>query len=336
MPTSLFDKLINSPSALIDTITYATNGFWLELGDYRVASKYPLMSGGPIPIIAIVSLYLYFVRFMGPKMMKTRDPIELKWTIRIYNILMSLINLYTFVRVAIITRCGIDYFGCKKVDSSGPENEMVQLGFIYFATKIVELLDTIFFILRKKHNQASNLHVFHHSFIAICVWIYFKIAPGGSSVLFPFLNCGVHVIMYGYYFLATFPTLQKQLTWKRYLTLAQIIQFVLSMIHFSFQGLSSCQYPPALAIIGFIFNFVFFVLFIDFYRIAYLQKPNLLQQKKKSQATTTTTTNNNKLGDACKPLLSSASSNTANAITNTTTTGNASKNHSFTLSRRLK
>lgn len=255
----------------MDQLIYITDGFWREIGDQRVHSNYPLMSGGPIPIIMIVSSYVYFVRVLGPSWMKQREAMDLKWTIRIYNIFMSLVNLYVFYRVSMLTHFGLDYFGCKQVGKTRVDDELVSVAFLYFATKIVELLDTIFFILRKKYNQASNLHVFHHGFIAICVWIYFKIAPGGSSVLFPYLNVGVHSVMYGYYFLATYKSMQRHLWWKRHLTEAQIVQFVMSMVHFSFQGLSSCQYPPALAIIGFFFNFVFFVLFCDFYYHAYIK-----------------------------------------------------------------
>lgn len=256
----------------MDQLIYITDGFWREIGDQRVHSNYPMMSGGPIPIIAIVSFYVYFVRVIGPQWMKSRQPFDLRWPIRFYNILMSLINLYVFYRTSVLTNFGLNYFGCKQVGNMKEDNELVNVAFLYFATKIVELLDTVFFVLRKKYNQASNLHVFHHSFIAVCVWIYFKVAPGGSSVLFPYLNVGVHFIMYGYYFLATFKPMQKYLWWKRHLTEAQIVQFMLSMVHFSFQGLSSCQYPPALAIIGFFFNFVFLVLFLDFYNQAYLRK----------------------------------------------------------------
>lgn len=255
----------------MDTIIFLADGLWRDLGDKRVHSNYPLMSGGPIPIVLIVSVYVYFVRVAGPRMMKSREAFDLKWTIRLYNIAMSLCNLYIFWRVSNLTSYGLNYFGCKKVGNTREDNELVDLAFLYFATKLVELLDTIFFILRKKPNQASNLHVFHHGFIAICVWVYFKIAPGGSSVLFPYLNTGVHAIMYGYYFLATFKSAQKHLWWKRHLTEAQIFQFILSMIHFSFQGLSSCQYPRLLAVIGFTFNFVFLTLFCQFYYHAYVK-----------------------------------------------------------------
>ena len=35
----------------------------------------------------------------------------------------------------------------------------LHLGYI---TKMIELLDTVFFILRKKNNQVSYLHIIHH------------------------------------------------------------------------------------------------------------------------------------------------------------------------------
>lgn len=254
----------------MDTIVYSVDGFWREMGDHRVHKDYPMMSGGPMPIVLIVCAYVYFVRVIGPRFMKSKEPYDLRWPIRIYNILMSAINYYMFHRTALLTNFGTNYFGCHQVGKTHEDNELVPIAYLYFATKIVELLDTVFFILRKKYSQASNLHVFHHGFIAICVWVYLKTAPGGSSVLFPFLNSGVHAIMYGYYFLATYKSMQKYLWWKRYLTLAQIVQFVMSMVHFSFKGLSSCEYPATLAIIGFIANFIFLCLFIDFYKHAYL------------------------------------------------------------------
>lgn len=257
----------------METLVYLVDGFWRERTDPRVSQDYPFLSGGPLPVLAIVAIYLYFVRVLGPKWMKSREPFEITGTIRIYNIGMSLMNLYMFIQVSIMTRFGIDYFGCHQVGKSKLDNALIPIGCLYVLTKIVELLDTVFFIMRKKYNQASNLHVFHHSFIAVCTWSYIKLAPGGSSVVFPYLNMGIHTIMYGYYFFATFPQAQKYLWWKRYLTAAQMIQFALSMIHFSFQGLSTCAYPPALAVIGFFFNFVFLVLFADFYYAAYIKAP---------------------------------------------------------------
>lgn len=46
--------------------------------------------------------------------------------------------------------------------------------------KILELSDTVIFILRKKYNQASFLHIYHHTSTALLSWIACKFVPGKS------------------------------------------------------------------------------------------------------------------------------------------------------------
>ena len=48
----------------------------------------------------------------------------------------------------------------------------------------------------------------------------------------PFLNSGVHAVMYLYYLLAACgPSVQKYLWWKKYITTIQLVQFVLVRKH---------------------------------------------------------------------------------------------------------
>lgn len=48
----------------------------------------------------------------------------------------------------------------------------------YFISKVVELLDTVFFVLRKKQAQVTFLHVYHHSVTCLFSWGYLKYLPG--------------------------------------------------------------------------------------------------------------------------------------------------------------
>lgn len=50
----------------------------------------------------------------------------------------------------------------------------------YYFSKLIELLDTVFFLLRKKTRQISFLHVYHHSTMPILWWIGVKWVPGGQ------------------------------------------------------------------------------------------------------------------------------------------------------------
>lgn len=53
--------------------------------------------------------------------------------------------------------------------------------YVYFLAKISELLDTVFFTLRKKDNQISFLHLYHHTVMPMISWGATKYFPGGHG-----------------------------------------------------------------------------------------------------------------------------------------------------------
>ncbi|KAJ4441402.1 hypothetical protein ANN_11257 [Periplaneta americana] len=48
----------------------------------------------------------------------------------------------------------------------------------YYLLKVVDILDTVFFILRKKNNQVTFLHVYHHAGMIMIAWIIARYVPG--------------------------------------------------------------------------------------------------------------------------------------------------------------
>lgn len=54
----------------------------------------------------------------------------------------------------------------------------------YFVSKGVEYLDTVFFILRKKFNHVTFLHVYHHCTMFTLWWIGIKWVAGGQCKYF--------------------------------------------------------------------------------------------------------------------------------------------------------
>lgn len=96
---------------------------------------------------------------------------------------------------------------------------------LYHLAKISELLDTVFFVLRKKSSQITILHLYHHSMMGIYTWIITKFVPGGQVTITMALNSFVHIIMYAYYMAAAFgPSVQKYLWWKKYITSLQLVR----------------------------------------------------------------------------------------------------------------
>lgn len=65
----------------------------------------------------------------------------------------------------------------------------------YYLSKGIEFCDTLFFILRKKNNQLSFLHIYHHSTMFAFWFVGAKWVPGGSSLSAAIVNCFIHIVM---------------------------------------------------------------------------------------------------------------------------------------------
>lgn len=63
-------------------------------------------------------------------------------------------------------------------------DRITRLSYFYFLLKIVDLLDTIFFIMRKKNNQVTFLHVYHHAGMLMGGYVYLKLYSGGGVASF--------------------------------------------------------------------------------------------------------------------------------------------------------
>ena len=203
-----------------------TYSWLMSKGDPRVAD-WPLMQS-PLPILSVLAVYLYFVKVWGPQWMRSRKPFPIERLMIAYNILMVLLSAWFFVEGGRLTYLpgGKYNLVCEPVDYSlRPEAmRLATVGWWFLLLKLVELLDTVFFVLRKKESHISVLHVTHHSLVAWGVWIGLRFGGGGHSAFFPLLNCFIHMLMYSYYCLAALgPRVRRFLWWKRYLTILQMV-----------------------------------------------------------------------------------------------------------------
>jgi len=248
-----------------------------QLYDDPRSTSWPFFSGGPWTTLAIIGAYLYFVKVFGPELMKGRNAYDLKNVILVYNIFMVLSSLWMFKEACLLLNWGLDTWGCQPVNQSSDdpiEQRKLFLGWTFFVTKFIEMADTVFFILRKKYNQVSPLHVIHHSLVPLLVWIGFKFLPGGTNAFFLYINSLVHIIMYIYYALSTFGTkVQPYLWWKKYLTKLQIIQFVLIIFNsVRLLFMPNCSAPKSMSYLSIVNAALFLVLFASFYRQSYANK----------------------------------------------------------------
>ncbi|KAH7969908.1 elongation of very long chain fatty acids protein AAEL008004 [Rhipicephalus sanguineus] len=227
-------------------------------------------------VFPLIIFYVYFVRFAGPRWMKKRDPFPITNLVRVYNVAMVVMNatfLYQVLRITYLPG-GTYSLWCQGVTgrAEGASAAVYQSGWWYLLVRYADFLDTVFFVLRKKFNQVSHLHVIHHVLVVFNAWFWAMFAPEGQPALGLCINTFVHVVMYSYYFLSTFgPEVRKYLWWKRYLTQLQIIQFVVFILHMSIPLFVDCGFPNvlvpfAIAQAGFVLG-----MFINFYYQTYIK-----------------------------------------------------------------
>jgi elongation of very long chain fatty acids protein 4 len=252
---------------------------WADrVSDPRVAD-WPLMYSVK-PTVAICVLYLLFV-FIGSAVMKRRkEPFSLKGVMIGYNIVVIGLNACLLVGFAqeIVKR---KYkIVCNAVDYSEDGVPMAKLVYFYYLSKAFDFSDTAFIILRKKFDQLSFLHVYHHATMFFIWYMAVKWAAGGDGIAGPVFNSFIHMIMYMYYLGAT---LQIKIPGKKYLTQMQIAQFFVVIGHSSASIFLDCPYPHWTLYAQIVFLLTLFVLFLNFYVNSYRAGKRLERDAKKSQ-----------------------------------------------------
>ncbi|XP_022666160.1 elongation of very long chain fatty acids protein 2-like [Varroa jacobsoni] len=227
-------------------------------------------AGDWVTFLLIILSYVCLVKVVLPRYMTGRKEFNLRGIIRLYNLTLVFLNVYFCYNVAIHSYIGGGYsIFCEGLHVKSGDISIVQLHYQYMFVRIVEFLDTVFFVLRKKFNQASLLNISHHCIAVFLPWYGMSYGIDGQICLLSMVNMTVHVIMYSYYFLASFPSLRLYLYWKRYLTLLQIAQFVIIIAHMSIPLFYECGFPFQTALIIILMYIYFFVMFIKFYGSTY-------------------------------------------------------------------
>lgn len=214
--------------------------------------------------------------------MKNRKPYNLKYLIRLYNIGQSSYNLYMIIRAF----CEPGYtqnfylFGCADVKMS--QYNVYRAFWHYFVVKMVDMLDTIFFVLRKKQSHVTFLHVFHHCSMVFMCWLLLKYAPGTEVIVAAFINASIHVIMYMYYFFASFgDRFSFVYKYKKTLTIMQIGQFIFILTYYVLAHNLSCGYNVIVMRIVMFEAAANLLLFSNFYIKAYSSGKNKLENMAK-------------------------------------------------------
>lgn len=246
-----------------------------------------MMEGGPWTVLTIIGAYVYFVKYLGPELMSTRKAFNLKPVIFAYNIIMVIANAFFFYTACVHTAFGLKTWNCTPVDPNQFDPEWkwkLSVAWLFVMSKFVDLLDTVFFVLRKNYHQVSALHVIHHALVPINCWLGLKYVPSESAAFMPFINSFIHAVMYSYYALSTLgPKVKPYLWWKKYLTKMQIIQLALLSLHCIYLGANpSCNLPKHIFLVGLPQVLLFLYMFCSFFYRSYVAPKNEAEKAKSS------------------------------------------------------
>lgn len=179
-----------------------------------------------IPFLA-VAVYLAFC-FWGPRLMRDRKPFDLKPALSAWNMCLSLVSAMGALRVGSHLLYLLSPWGgysfrdtiCEPPEATYADNATGLWCVVFTVSKLFELMDTVFVVLRKK--PLIFLHWYHHATVLLCSWLgHITFTP---ALYFVGINFSIHAVMYMYFFLMTVHTQLPSWFNPKWLTVAQISQ----------------------------------------------------------------------------------------------------------------
>ncbi|KAI4181487.1 MAG: hypothetical protein L6R41_006593 [Letrouitia leprolyta] len=190
---------------------------------YFVPGQTPLST---IKATATMLITYYVVVLGGREFMKNRKPLKLNVLFMMHNLgltIASAIMLVLFIEqlVPTVWRRGVFFAICDH--RGGWTRQLVVLYYMNYLTKYLELVDTVFLVLKKK--PLTFLHTYHHGATALLCYTQLIGLTAVSWVPIT-LNLLVHVVMYWYYFQSARGV---RIWWKEWITRLQIVQFIIDL-----------------------------------------------------------------------------------------------------------
>jgi hypothetical protein len=120
--------------------------------------------------------------------MKNRPPYDLHEVLRLYNVFQVCACTYIvfgawyFHDYSLLTfsEC-IQSPQPVRADDTHVPASLIQFHidfYLFLLLRLFELIETVFFVLRKKFNQVSALHIYHHISTILITWIFLKYRGG--------------------------------------------------------------------------------------------------------------------------------------------------------------
>lgn len=143
--------------------------------------------------------YLFLI-FAGQRYMQNKQPYNLRRALCCWSAGLSLFSFYAVYRIIpiaynMVYLGGLQHAICDSGSYIGSGGGGVW-AFLFPLSKLPELVDTSFIVLRKQ--KMVFLHWYHHVTVFIYCW-YSYAHPISTGIWFGVVNYSVHALMYAYY-----------------------------------------------------------------------------------------------------------------------------------------
>lgn len=111
---------------------------------------------------------------VGPDLMQKRKAFELKNVTRIYNVYQICSCFFIIIS---FYKNGFSTWDSFSHTNDIPDEifkRILKVWYFGLSVRMAELSETVIFVLRKKQNQVSFLHLYHHVGTIFGVWITLK------------------------------------------------------------------------------------------------------------------------------------------------------------------
>ncbi|BFZ17931.1 hypothetical protein BsWGS_20970 [Bradybaena similaris] len=222
------------------------------------------------------ALYVIVV-FGGQLLMRHRQRYELRSFLALWSGVLGLFSIAGAIRtwpemISAITNHSLQYSVCVPTYFKGVTSFWA---FMFTVSKVYELGDTVFIVLRKQ--PLIFLHWYHHVTVLIYVWYSYTdhTAPGRWFMV---MNYTVHAFMYTYYALRALQFHMPKYV-NMIITTLQLTQMIIGVLiniwiyqikgrgEFCQQTYENLAYSSAM-------YFTYFVLFAHFFYTTYVSKSN--------------------------------------------------------------
>lgn len=222
------------------------------------------------------ALYLVAI-YAGTAIMRNREPFKLRRALCCWSAALSLFSFWAMYRIYPIAYRmmylgGLQHAVCDTTSYIGSGGGGLW-AFLFPLSKLPELVDTVFIILRKQ--KMVFLHWYHHVTVFIYCWFSYAF-PISTGIWFGIVNYSVHALMYAYYAVKASGRSPPRWIAKSITTIQLSQMFVGILLNYlatkSLLENKTCEMNPFAIGISIFFYASYAILFGNFYYWTYIHK----------------------------------------------------------------